>query len=65
MLFIFIFVFSGCNQKQTVELKLPQKYQKAKKDVEIKKEKVPENDTVVEDFVPMDIKETNVSSPSK
>jgi hypothetical protein len=62
ILSILTIVFIGCNQKQVVELKLPPQYQ-TNKVIEVKKEKTEENNnTIVEEFVPMDIIESDVST---
>jgi len=58
-LILFVFVFFGCTQKQVVELKLPNKNKIEK---QVQKEKKVEEDsvTVVEEFTPIDIKESDI-----
>jgi hypothetical protein len=58
-LLILIFVFFGCTQKQTVQLKLPQKKEKIT-EIKIKKE-MPSADsiTVIQELKPIDIKESD------
>lgn len=55
---IFAFLFFGCTQKQVVELKLPSKDKVEKKVVQ---EKKVEDDgvTIIEEFVPIDIQESD------
>jgi hypothetical protein len=62
-LLIFIFVFFGCTQKQTVPLKLPQNKEKVSQ-IKIQKEKaIPETPTVIEGLKPIDIKVSEGSLP--
>lgn len=58
-LLILIFVFFGCTQKQTVQLKLPHKKEKIT-DMKIKKEiTTGESITVIQELKPIDIKESD------
>jgi hypothetical protein len=61
-LLILIFVFFGCTPKQTVQLKLPQKKEKIT-EMKIEKDKVIVDDsiTIIEEFKPIDIKESTGS----
>ncbi len=62
-LILFAFVFFGCTQKQVVELKLPNKNKIQK----VVKPTVPKDEdtvTVVEEFVPIDIKENDSKTPA-
>lgn len=59
-LLLFVFVFFGCTQKQVVELKMPNKNPAPK----VVKPAVPKDEdtvTVVEEFVPIDIKESDTT----
>lgn len=59
-LLLFVFVFFGCTQKQVVELKMPNKNPAPK----VVKPVVPKDEdtvTVVEEFVPIDIKESDTT----
>ena len=60
-LLILIFVFFGCTQKQTVQLKLPEKKEKIT-EMKIIKEKIQgDNITVIDELSPIDIKESDGS----
>ena len=59
ILSMIIFIFSGCLGHQTVQLKLRNSQDRVLSPVKEKTNVVDEQNTVVEEFVPMDIKETN------
>ncbi len=63
-LILFAFVFFGCTQKQVVELKLPNK-NKIQKVVKPTVPKEEDSVTVVEEFVPIDIKESDSKDPKE
>lgn len=63
-LILFVFIFFGCTPKQVVELKLPNK-NKIEKVVKPAVQKDEDSVTVVEEFVPIDIKESDAKEPKE